>query len=217
MPQTIEAIHHARAAKVPIVVAVNKIDKAEANPERIRQELAAQQVVPEEWGGDTMFVDVSAKTGKGIDSLLESVLLQAEVLELKAPKDSARQRNRDRVAPRQGAWAGRDFARAIRHVTPGRHRSGRCGVRTCASDARRGGHAVCPGWAVDSGRDPGPVGCARRQARKSWCLATSGKRARDRFVPSRQVPRRQACQAAGGEARRHVRADGRPPPASRCR
>jgi len=86
MPQTVEAVHHARAAKVPMVVAVNKVDKPEANPERIRQELAAQQVVPEEWGGDTMFVDVSAKTGKGIDSLLESVLLQAEVLELKAPK-----------------------------------------------------------------------------------------------------------------------------------
>jgi translation initiation factor IF-2 len=86
MPQTIEAIHHARAARVPMVVAVNKIDKPEANPERMRQELASQQVVPEEWGGDTMFVDVSAKTGKGIDSLLESVLLQAEVLELKAPK-----------------------------------------------------------------------------------------------------------------------------------
>jgi translation initiation factor IF-2 len=86
MPQTIEAIHHAKAAKVPIVVAVNKIDKPEANPERIRQELAGQSVVPEQWGGDTMFVDVSAKSGLGIDSLLESVLLQAEVLELKAPK-----------------------------------------------------------------------------------------------------------------------------------
>ena len=86
MPQTIEAIHHAKAAKVPIVVAVNKIDKPEANPERIRQELASQSVVPEQWGGDTMFVDVSAKSGAGIDSLLESVLLQAEVLELKAPK-----------------------------------------------------------------------------------------------------------------------------------
>jgi translation initiation factor IF-2 len=71
---------------VPIVVAVNKVDKAEANPERIRQELASQSVVPEQWGGDTMFVDVSAKSGDGIDSLLESILLQAEVLELKAPK-----------------------------------------------------------------------------------------------------------------------------------
>src|SRR5689334_12207933 len=86
MPQTVEAIHHAKAAKVPVVVAVNKIDKPEANPERIRQELASQSVVPEEWGGDTMFVDVSAKSGKGIDNLLESVLLQAEVLELTAPK-----------------------------------------------------------------------------------------------------------------------------------
>ncbi|HTT37588.1 MAG TPA: translation initiation factor IF-2 [Burkholderiales bacterium] len=88
MPQTVEAVHHAKAAKVPIVVAVNKIDKPEANPERIRQELAAQGVVPEQWGGDTMFVDVSAKTGNGIDGLLESVLLQAEVLELKAPREA---------------------------------------------------------------------------------------------------------------------------------
>jgi translation initiation factor IF-2 len=86
MPQTVEAIHHAKAAKVPIVVAVNKIDKPEAQPERIRQELVAHQVVPEDWGGDTMFVDVSAKTGANIDSLLEAILLQAEVLELTAPK-----------------------------------------------------------------------------------------------------------------------------------
>jgi translation initiation factor IF-2 len=88
MPQTVEAIHHAKAAKVPIVVAVNKVDKAEAQPERIRQELVAQAVVPEDWGGDTMFVDVSAKTGANIDALLEAILLQAEVLELKAPKAS---------------------------------------------------------------------------------------------------------------------------------
>ncbi len=85
MPQTREAIHHAKAGKVPIVVAVNKIDKPGANPEKIRQELAGEEVVPEEWGGDTMFVDVSAKTGVGIDQLLEAILLQAEVLELKAP------------------------------------------------------------------------------------------------------------------------------------
>ena len=88
MPQTIEAVHHAKAAGVPLVVAVNKIDKAEANPERVKQELVAQEVVPEDWGGDTMFVEVSAKTGKGIDDLLEAVLLQAEVLELKAPKNT---------------------------------------------------------------------------------------------------------------------------------
>ncbi len=88
MPQTLEAIHHAKAAKVPIVVALNKIDKPEANPERVKQDLSSKGVVPEEWGGDTMFVEVSAKTGKGIDALLERILLQAEVLELKAPRDA---------------------------------------------------------------------------------------------------------------------------------
>ena len=88
MPQTIEAVHHAKAAGVPLVVAVNKIDKPEANSERVKQELVAQEVVPEDWGGDTMFVEVSAKTGKGIDQLLEAVLLQAEVLELKAAKNT---------------------------------------------------------------------------------------------------------------------------------
>jgi translation initiation factor IF-2 len=89
MPQTVEAIHHAKAASIPIIVAVNKIDKPEANPERIKQELVANEVVPEDWGGDTMFVEVSAKTGQGIDALLESILLQAEILELKAVKNKA--------------------------------------------------------------------------------------------------------------------------------
>ncbi|MBU6436365.1 MAG: translation initiation factor IF-2, partial [Betaproteobacteria bacterium] len=86
MPQTKEAISHAKAAGVPIVVAMNKIDKPEANPDRLKQELVAEQVVPEEYGGDSPFVPVSAKTGQGIDELLEQVLLQAEVLELRAPK-----------------------------------------------------------------------------------------------------------------------------------
>jgi len=88
MPQTVEAIHHARAANVPMVVALNKIDKPEANPDRVKQDLSGQQVVPEEWGGDTMFVPVSAKTGAGVDQLLDSLLVQSEVLELKAPKDA---------------------------------------------------------------------------------------------------------------------------------
>jgi translation initiation factor IF-2 len=89
MPQTVEAINHARNAGVPIVVAVNKIDKPEAQVDRVKQELVAQQVVPEEWGGEDIFVHVSAKTGQGIDELLDAVLLQAEVLELKAVKDGA--------------------------------------------------------------------------------------------------------------------------------
>lgn len=88
MPQTKEAIAHAKAAGVPIVVAINKIDKPEANPDRVKQELVAEQVVPEEYGGDSPFVPVSAKTGLGIDELLEQVSLQAEVLELKAPVDA---------------------------------------------------------------------------------------------------------------------------------
>ncbi len=91
MPQTKEAIDHARAAGVPIVVAINKIDKPDADPERVKTELAALEVVPEEWGGDTQCVPVSAKTGQGIDELLEAILLQAELLELKAPtRGSAR-------------------------------------------------------------------------------------------------------------------------------
>ncbi len=87
MPQTIEAVQHARAANVPLIVAVNKIDKEDADPDRVKNELSAQQVIPEEWGGDTQFVNVSAHTGEGIDTLLESILLQAEVLELEAARD----------------------------------------------------------------------------------------------------------------------------------
>src|SRR5215469_10025674 len=85
MPQTVEAIQHARAANVPIVVAVNKVDKSDADPDRVRTELAKHEVIPEEWGGQNMFVNVSARTGTGVDQLLEAILLQAEVLELRAP------------------------------------------------------------------------------------------------------------------------------------
>ncbi len=85
MPQTVEAINHAKAAEVPLVVAINKIDKHEANPEKVKQELLSHGVVPEEYGGDSPVALVSAKTGKGVDELLEQLLLQAEVLELKAP------------------------------------------------------------------------------------------------------------------------------------
>lgn len=87
MPQTKEAVEHARAAGVPLVVAINKIDKANANPDQVLNELGALEVVPEEWGGDTQFVRVSAHTGEGVEALLEAVLLQAEVLELKAPAE----------------------------------------------------------------------------------------------------------------------------------
>ncbi len=91
MPQTKEAVEHSRAAGVPMIIAVNKIDKEEADPDRVKQELVALEVVPEEWGGDAIFVNVSAKTGQGIDELLETILLQSEMLELKAPVEMAAQ------------------------------------------------------------------------------------------------------------------------------
>lgn len=87
MPQTIEAVQHSKAAGVPIIIAVNKIDKAGVDPERVKHELSNHQVIPEEWGGDTIFVPVSALTGEGVEALLETISLQAEVLELKAPAD----------------------------------------------------------------------------------------------------------------------------------
>ncbi len=87
MPQTKEAIAHAKAGNVPLVVAITKVDKADANIERVKQELVSEGVVPEDWGGDAMFVEVSSKSGQGIDQLLEAVLLQAELMELKAPRD----------------------------------------------------------------------------------------------------------------------------------
>lgn len=87
MPQTVEAINHAKAAEVPIIIAINKMDKETANPDRIKQDLTAYNLVPEEWGGDTIMVPVSAKTGEGVDQLLEMILLQAEVMQLKANPD----------------------------------------------------------------------------------------------------------------------------------
>jgi len=85
MPQTIEAINHSKAAKVPLIVAINKIDKPEANSEKVRNELLVHEVISEDLGGDSMFLEISAKTGQGIDNLLDAILLQAEILELKAP------------------------------------------------------------------------------------------------------------------------------------
>ncbi|MGR9085479.1 MAG: translation initiation factor IF-2 [Gammaproteobacteria bacterium] len=89
MPQTKEAVEHARAANVPIIVAINKIDKPDANPEKVMQELSTINVLPEEWGGDVQFLKISAKTGEGIDDLIEALVVQTEILELKAPVDGS--------------------------------------------------------------------------------------------------------------------------------
>jgi len=89
MPQTKEAVEHAKAAGVPLIVAINKMDKQDANPDKVMQEMATLNIVPEEWGGDTQFIKVSAKTGLGVDALIESLILQTEILELKAPTEGA--------------------------------------------------------------------------------------------------------------------------------
>ncbi len=89
MPQTKEAVQHARAANVPLIIAVNKIDKPESDPDRVKNELGAEDVIPEDWGGDTPFVHVSAKTGEGVEKLLEAILLQAEMMELKADSEGS--------------------------------------------------------------------------------------------------------------------------------
>ena len=115
MPQTLEALSHAKAAKVPIIVAVNKIDHPNANPMKVRQQLQDKGLVPDDWGGDTIFVDVSALTKQGVDKLLEMILLQADLLELKANPESPRQGQRDRIRPRTRR-PHRHRARAQRHV-----------------------------------------------------------------------------------------------------
>ena len=136
MPQTIEAIHHAKAAKVPMVVALNKIDKPDANPDRVKQDLAGQEVVPEEWGGDTMFVPVSAKTGQGIDQLLEGCAVASRSARTEGRKRRAGQRHGDRSPARQGARSGCDRAGAVRYAQARRCHSGGCRVRPCACHAR---------------------------------------------------------------------------------
>jgi translation initiation factor IF-2 len=178
MPQTKEAISHAKAAGVPIVVAMNKVDKPEANVERVKSELVAEQVVPEDFGGDSPFVPVSAKTGQGIDTLLEQVLLQAEVLELKAPKEAMAKglvieakldKGRGPVATvlvqsgtlKRGdvVLAGSSFGR----------------VRAMLDED---GKPVNEAWPLDPGRDPGPDRSAAGRRRVHGASATSAGPAR---------------------------------------
>ena len=137
MPQTIEAINHAKAAEVPLIVAVNKVDKPESDPARIRRQLADQGLSPEEWGGDTVFVDVSARTGAGVDTLLDMILLQAEINEYKA---SAKKRARGIIIESrlgEGPWPCCDHHRAGRYPPNWRHRCGRNRLGTCACPGGR--------------------------------------------------------------------------------
>ncbi len=145
MPQTVEAIDHARAADVPIIVAVNKIDVEGANVDKVKGELANQGLNPEDWGGDTIFTNVSAKTKEGLDDLLENILLVAELEELKANPDDRGLWLGDRVAPGSRPWPRRDDPRPARHAERRRRRGrpARSGARsapcmiTPASGSRR--------------------------------------------------------------------------------
>jgi translation initiation factor IF-2 len=179
MPQTKEAIAHAKAGKVPIVVAVNKIDKPDANLERVKQELVAESVLPEEYGGDVQFIPVSAKTGKGIDALLEAISLQAEVLELKAPRDapakgivieSRLDKGRGPVATvlvHSGTLKRGDIILAGAVF-------GRVRAMTGENEAGRGSRSG------DSRSRSRVSRTSRSRARGSWCWATSARRARSR-------------------------------------
>ena len=123
MPQTVEVISHAKAAEVPIIVAMNKMDLEEANPDRCRQQLSEQELIPEDWGGEVQMIPISAKTGLGMDELMEAINLQAEILELKAnPNRSASGRVIEaQVEKGRGPVSNRP--RAARHIAPRRHRS----------------------------------------------------------------------------------------------
>ncbi len=180
MPQTIEAINHAKAAKVPIVVALNKIDKPEANPDRVKQDLAAKEVVPEEWGGDTMFVEVSAKTGKGIDCAAGADTAAGRGARAEGASRRAREGRGGRVAARQGAGPGGDRARPVRHAQARRRGArraqysagyGRCLTRTAATWSRPDPRSP---W-----RSSGSRTCLWR-APSCWCWGTSGKRGKSR-------------------------------------
>jgi translation initiation factor IF-2 len=157
MPQTIEAVQHAKAAEVPIIIAVNKIDKEGADPDRVKNELGSYEIIPEEWGGDNIFVNVSALTGEGVDSLLDSISLQAELMELQATAEglakgvvleAALDKGRGvttTVLVQEGTLrkgdimlAGEDFGRvrAMSLVTPSNQRDHRCRPSSSASPAR---------------------------------------------------------------------------------
>ena len=155
MPQTVEAIDHAKAADVPMIVAVNKIDLPAANVDKVKGELANQGLNPEDWGGDTIFANVSAKTKEGLDDLLESILLVAELEELRANPEADASRLVDRVPPRPGPRAGRHGARPARHAPRRRRRRRGARLGQGPRDAGPHGREARDGRARRSGRGAG--------------------------------------------------------------
>ena len=158
-PQTDEAIDHARAADVPIIVAVNKIDKEGAQPDRVRTEMTQRGLQPAEWGGEVEFVDVSAKTHQGLEELLDTIQVVAELEELQRQGQRRSLRRRHRVPPRSGPRPGRHPPDPARHAGGRRRARRRRPLRTCARDAR------LPGRAREGG-DPRRAGRGARLRRR---------------------------------------------------
>ena len=195
MPQTKEAISHAKAAGVPIIVAMNKIDKPEANVERVKSELVAEQVVPEDFGGDSPFVPVSAQDRPGHRRPARAGAAAGRGAGAEGADRSHGQGHRHRSAAGQGPRPGGHGAGAKRHAEEGRRRAGRLQLRPRARHARRERQGHRRGRPVDPGRDPGPDRGAAGRRR----VHGAGRRApgaRDRHLPPGQVPRRQAGQAS---------------------
>jgi translation initiation factor IF-2 len=179
MPQTEEAVMHARAAGVPLIVAINKMDKEGADPERVKNELSAKEVIPEDWGGDTQFIPVSAQTGDGVNELLEAVLLQSELLELQAPKDVPAQGIVIESRLDKGPWLCCLPVNPERYPAQRRYCSCWPAVWTRTRHAGREWRAYRRSGTVHSSRDPGSgwharcgrsvCGCGERKARPRNC------------------------------------------------
>ena len=176
MPQTLEAIDHAKAAEVPIVVAINKIDLPDANPDQVKQQLTEQGLVPEEWGGDTVMVEVSAKQSTNLDELMDMILLVAEVQELKANPKAPASGRRHRGPARRGPGPGGDRPRAARHApawaTPSRAANPTARSRPCSTSRAIRSTQAGP---VDAGPDPRLQQRAQRGRLRRWWSRTSGR------------------------------------------
>ena len=198
MPQTVEAIDHARAADVPMLVAVNKVDKEGADPNRVRTELADHDLNPEEWGGETVYVDVSAKTKEGLDNLLEMIVLVTDLEELGGQSRRGRVGHRDRVGARPGPGPGHRRARPARHPARRRRRrrrrrsgarSGRCSTHRASASRRR--PPGCRSRCSASTASARPASTCR-WSRASAAPASSPRSARTGSSPSSSLAARPA-------------------------
>ena len=202
MPQTIESIKHAKAAGVPIIVAINKMDKPDANPTRVRTELLQHEVFVESMGGDTLDVEVSAVKKTGLDKLLETILLQAEVLELKVDPRRPRRGSRHRSQARSRPRCGGDGAGAARHARGRRHRRRRHRVRPRPRADRRQGRA-------GQGAGPSVAGRSAGLYRRADRPATASRWSRPKRVPAKSPTIASACvrEKVGRRRRHQPRAD----------